>query len=254
MRENGDRVAQGRDILIVHTSDVHVDHEYTARTNGGDGAAPLARVLDAAREIQADMVLLVGDTFDCHKVRLDLVARVGDLIRAAQVPVILLPGNHDPAVEDALWHAGGLTGIDNLHILGVTHPETVHFGPLDVEVWGRPHRDYGDMIPLETVPARRARWNIAMAHGHYDPVPDRSIRPRASWLIGDAEIEASGADYLALGHWNRAVKVGAGAVPAYYSGSPDYARTVNVVRLKPTGGVAVDRHAIAWPESQGHED
>ena len=240
-------MAQDRDIVIVHTSDVHVDHEYTARMHGGDGAAPLARVLEAARTLAADMVLLCGDTFDCHKVKLDVVARVGDLVRAAEVPVILLPGNHDPAVDDALWHAGGLTEIANLHILGVTHPEAVHFAGLDVEVWGRPHRDYGDMIPLETVPPRRARWHIAMAHGHYDPLPDRSIRPRASWLIGDAEIEASGADYLALGHWNRAVKVGVGAVPAYYSGSPDYARTVNVVRLGPAGGVEVARHPIDMP-------
>ena len=241
-------MTRSKDILIVHTSDVHVDHEYTARTNGGDGAAPLARVLDAARELNADMVLLVGDTFDCHKVPLDLVARVGRLVRDAGIPVVLLPGNHDPAVEDALWHPGGLTGIENLHILGVTHPETVHFSDLDLEVWGRPHRDYGDMIPLETVPPRKSRWNIALAHGHYDPVPDRSIRPRASWLIGDDEIDATGADYLALGHWNRAVKVGIGSVPAYYSGSPDYARTINTIRLRSTGEVAVDRHPIAWPD------
>ena len=241
--------AKDRDILIVHTSDVHVDHEYTARTNGGDGAAPLARVLDAARALDADMVLLCGDTFDCHKIPLDLVARVGNLVREAGIPVVLLPGNHDPAVEDALWHRPALAEVANLHILGVTHPEGVHFTDLDLEVWGRPHRDYGDMIPLEHVRERRARWHIGMAHGHYDPVPDRSYRPRASWLIGDDEIEATGADYLALGHWNRWVKVGAGSVPAYYSGSPDYAKSVNVVRLKPSGEVAVDRHAIDWPDT-----
>ena len=51
------------------------------------------------------------------------------------------------------------------------------------------------------------------------------------WLISNAEIEATEADYLALGHWNRAVQVGTGKVPAYYSGSPDLAKTVNVVRL-----------------------
>ena len=54
---------------------------------------------------------------------------------------------------------------------------------------------------------------------------------RPSWLIGDDEIAATGADYVALGHWNRAVRVGNGKVPAYYSGSPEYAGTINVVRL-----------------------
>ena len=235
-----------RDIVVVHTSDVHVDHEYSARQNNGDGAKPLAVVLRAAREVKADVVLLCGDTFDCHNIPVALVQRVADMVRAVEIPVVLLPGNHDPAIDEAIWGPGGLTAVENMHILGVTHDEAVVFDRLGLEVWGRPHRDYGDMNPLETVPARRARWRIAIAHGHYDPVPDRSKRPRASWLIGDDEITASGADYLALGHWNRAIKVGAGPVPAYYSGSPDYAQTVNVVRLRTHGAVDVERHPLDW--------
>jgi len=115
------------------------------------------------------------------------------------------------------------------------------FPHLSLEVWGRPHRDYDDMIPFEIVRARRTRWVIAMAHGHYQPAPDRSVGPRPSWLIGDAEIAATGADYVALGHWNRAVRVGNGIVPAYYSGSPEYSGAVNVVRLSETDGVTVTR-------------
>ena len=245
-------MTEGRDIIIVHTSDVHVDNDYTARAHGGDGATPLVRVLDAARDLNADMVLLCGDTFDCHKIPKFLVERVGQLIREASVPVVLLPGNHDPAVEDALWLTPALAEVENLHVLGVRHEEAAHFADLDLEVWGRAHRDYGDMIPFETIRPRRARWHVAMAHGHYVPVPDRSTRPRASWLIGDEEIKATGADYLALGHWNRAVQVGCGAVPAFYSGSPDYARTVNVVRLRASGEVAVERHDLHWPEPREH--
>ena len=238
-----------KDIVIVHTSDVHVDHEYTARQNGGDGAAPVRYVMNAAREVGADLVLLCGDTFDCHKVPLPLVARVGDLIREAAIPTILLPGNHDPAheAEFSVWEPGGLTAVENLHILGVTHDEAVHFPHLDLEVWGRPHRDWGDMNPLETARARSTRWQIAMAHGHYDPIPDRAVWPRASWLIGDDEIAATGADYLALGHWNRNIRVGSGPVQAWYSGSPDYARTVNVVRFGQNGEVTVERHPLDIP-------
>jgi DNA repair exonuclease SbcCD nuclease subunit len=237
-----------KEIVIVHTSDVHVDHEYTARQNGGDGAMPVVKVLEAAKEVGADVVLLCGDTFDNHKVPLGLVARVAELVREAGIPTVILPGNHDPAMEGAVWHPGGLTAVEHLHIIGVTHDEAVHFPHLDLEVWGRPHRDWGDMEPLESVRARSTRWQIAMAHGHYDPEADRSVRPRASWLINDEEITATGADYLALGHWNRYIKVGAGPVPAYYSGSPDYAKTVNVVRFKHNGEVSVDRHPLNWPD------
>ena len=71
--------------------------------------------------------------------------------------------------------------------------------------------------------------------------------PRPSWLISNADIEAARADYLALGHWNRAARVGTRVtVPAYYSGSPDLAKTVNVVRLRGNGAVEVMRETIKW--------
>ncbi len=230
-----------RDIVVVHSSDLHVDHDYTARLHGGDGTAGLGCVLGAARDLSADVVLLAGDTFDSHRVPQNLIEQAAAVIAAAALPVVILPGNHDPAIASAIYRDGALAAVKNLHVIGVTHDDAIAFPDLSLEVWGRPHRDYDDMIPFETVRARRSRWLIAMAHGHYEPNPDRSIGPRPSWLIGDDEIAATGADYVALGHWNRAVRVGNGVVPAYYSGSPEYAGTVNVVRLSDTGGVTVTR-------------
>ena len=224
-----------RDIVVVHSSDLHVDHDYTARLHGGDGAAGLRCVLDAARAMGADVVLLAGDTFDSHRVPQDLVERAGMVIADSGLPVVILPGNHDPAIATGVYRSPALTAVKNLHVLGVTHDEAVNFPDLSLEVWGRPHRDYDDMIPFETARLRATRWLVAMGHGHYEPKPDRSIGPRPSWLIGDDEIAATGADYVALGHWNRAVRVGNGVVPAYYSGSPEYAGTINVVRLGPSG-------------------
>jgi DNA repair exonuclease SbcCD nuclease subunit len=189
--------------------------------------------------MSADVVLLAGDTFDCHRLPEDLLDRAATVIAAAGLPVVLLPGNHDPAVSDAVFHHRALAAVENLHVLGIAHEEAIVFPELELEIWGRPHRDYLDMIPFETVRPRSTRWQIAMAHGHYVPAPDRSIRLRPSWLIGDDELAATGADYVALGHWNRAVKVGNGAVAAYYSGSPEYVGAVNVVRLTKAGAVEV---------------
>jgi DNA repair exonuclease SbcCD nuclease subunit len=230
-----------RDIVVVHSSDLHVDHDYTARLHGGDGTAGLGCVLAAARDLAADVVLLAGDTFDSHRVPQNLIEQAAAVIGASALPIVILPGNHDPATASAIYRDGALKAVKNLHVIGVTHDDTIAFPDLALEVWGRPHRDYDDMIPFETVRARQTRWLIAMAHGHYEPNPDRSIGPRPSWLIGDDDIAATGADYVALGHWNRAVRVGNGAVPAYYSGSPEYAGTVNVVRLSEAGGVTVTR-------------
>ena len=231
--------APSRDIVLVHSSDLHMDHDYTARLHGGDGTAGLSGVLSAARAAAADVVVLAGDTFDCHRLPTDLLERAAAIISAAALPVVLLPGNHDPAVPDAVYHGGALSAVDNLHVLGVTHDEAVLFADLGLEIWGRAHRDYGDVIPFEWLRPRSTRWQIAMAHGHYVPLPDRTSRLRPSWLIGDNELAATGADYIALGHWNRPAKVG--TVAAYYSGSPEYAGTVNVVQLCADGKVAVTR-------------
>jgi DNA repair exonuclease SbcCD nuclease subunit len=233
--------ARDRDIVVVHSSDLHLDHEYTARLHGGDGTAGLAGVLRAAHGAGADVLVLAGDTFDCHRLPADLLDRAAAVISAAALPVVVLPGNHDPAVPDAVYHHRTLAAVENLHVLGVTQGDAIAFPDFGLEIWGRPHRDYADMIPLETPRPRTSRWQIAVAHGHYMPVPDRSIRLRPSWLIGDAELAATAADYVALGHWNRAAKVGNGGIAAYYSGSPEYAGTVNVVRLGAGGEVAVTR-------------
>jgi DNA repair exonuclease SbcCD nuclease subunit len=231
-----------RDIVVVHSSDLHMDHDYTARLHGGDGTAGLSSVLSAARSAGADIVVLAGDTFDCHRVPPVLLERAAALISAAGLPVVLLPGNHDPVVADAVYHHQALARLDNLHVLGITHEEAVTFADIDLEIWGRAHRDYGDMMPFERLRPRSTRWQIAVAHGHYVPVPDRAARLRPSWLIGDDDLKAAAADYIALGHWNRAAKVG--TVAAYYSGSPEYAGTINVVRLSAGGDIAVTRVAL----------
>jgi len=233
-----------RDVTVVHSSDLHVDHDYTARLHGGDGAAGLACVLDAARALSADVVILAGDTFDSHRVPDSLIERAATVIAGAALPVVVLPGNHDPAIGTAVYRGSALAAVSNLHVLGVTHEDAVVFPDFSLEIWGRAHRDYDDMIPFETARRpwpRRTRWQIAMGHGHYEPAVDRSVGPRPSWLISDAEIAATGADYVALGHWNRAVRVGNGTVPAYYSGSPEYSGTVNVVHLSASNGVTVTR-------------
>ncbi len=233
-----------RDIIVVHSSDLHIDHDYTARLHGGDGTAGLATVLSAARAAAADVVILAGDTFDSHRVPQDLIGRAASVMADAALPIVVLPGNHDPAVSEAVYRGSMLAAVKNLYVIGVTHEEAVIFDALSLEIWGRAHRDYGDMIPLDTArprPARRTRWQIAVAHGHYESAPNRSVGPRPSWLIGDDEIAATHADYVALGHWNRAMRVGNGAVPAFYSGSPEYAGTINVVRLSEAQGVNVSR-------------
>lgn len=241
--------APQRDVTVVHSSDVHVDHGTEQRLFGNDGVGALRAVLAAAKRLGADVTLLAGDTFEHNRLPAELLARAEALLADATMPVVILPGNHDPLTPDSVFARSGIAGLPLVHVLGITHAHAVLFPDLQLEIWGHAHHDYVDMDPLRLPRPRRSFWQIAVAHGHYDPIPDRSTRIRPSWLFGDDEIAATGADYVALGHWNRAIRVGNGPVAAYYSGSPDLTGAVNLVRLSSAGTVTVTREALE-PEAQ----
>jgi len=232
------------DLLLVHSSDLHVDDE-TAATKHTDGIANLVAVLTAAHAANADIVLLAGDTFDNNRVPVPVLGRVAQLLADAGRPVVILPGNHDPALPNSVFVRGGLAAVPNVTVLGITHDEAVDFPHHDLEIWGHAHRDYENMAPLRGPRPRSTRWQIAMAHGHYEPPHNLATPLRPSWLFSDDAIAATAADYLALGHWDRHERVGDGTVPAYYSGSPDLAKTVNLIRLTATGEVLVSREPLS---------
>jgi len=225
---------------LVHSSDVHIDD--------GRGTAGLEAVLATARELRADIVLLAGDTFESNQLNAAVVDAAGHILAEAAMPIVVLPGNHDPALPDSVFIRHGLGHIPNVSILGVTDDEAVRFPAYDLEIWGHAHRDYFDMAPLRGPRPRSTRWQVAMAHGHYEPPETRANPLRPSWIFSDEEIAATRADYLALGHWDRPMCVGNGVVPAFYSGSPGLAGTVNLVRLTAGGEVVVTREPLACQE------
>jgi DNA repair exonuclease SbcCD nuclease subunit len=232
------------EIVLVHSSDLHVDEDRAAGSRDGEGTATLRTVLATAQALRADAVLLAGDTFENNQLSLAILDRAQRLLAETGMPVVILPGNHDPALAQSVFVRGGLGELPNVNILGVTHDESVSFPAFDLEIWGYAHRDYFNMAPLRGPRQRSTRWQVAMAHGHYEPPETRANPLRPSWVFGDEEIAATGADYLALGHWDRPMRVGIGAVPAYYSGSPELAQTVNMVRLTASGEVLVTRERL----------
>jgi DNA repair exonuclease SbcCD nuclease subunit len=232
------------EIVLVHSSDLHVDEDRAAGLRDGEGTATLRTVLATAQALRADAVLLAGDTFENNQLSLAILDRAGRMLAEASFPIVILPGNHDPAFVDSVFVRGGLGELPNVNILGVTHDEAVSFPAFDLEIWGYAHRDYFNMVPLRGPRQRSTDWQVAMAHGHYEPPETRANPLRPSWVFGDEEIAATAADYLALGHWDRPMRVGNGAVPAYYSGSPELAQTVNMVRLTASGEVVVTRERL----------
>jgi DNA repair exonuclease SbcCD nuclease subunit len=238
------RASETVDAVLVHSSDLHVDDTDVDAIDGYHGLVGLQAVLATAASVRADVLMLAGDTFESHRVSPAVLRHTAALLADAPMPIVLLPGNHDSIVPDCMFRRAGLTALANVHVLGVTHPDAVRFPALDLEICGCAHRGFDDMPPLAPARPRTTRWQIVMAHGHYVPPHDWASESHRSWRISDAALAATQADYVALGHWDRAAQVGDGGVAAHYSGSPDLARTVNVVRLDPRSGVAVSRQTL----------
>jgi DNA repair exonuclease SbcCD nuclease subunit len=224
---------------IIHSSDLHLGTDDSF--SDSDRLAVLPKVLTAANELNADIVLLAGDTFDNHRQPIELLERAALMMRDYGKRIVILPGNHDPLTPDSVYRRGGLAEIANVSILGLNTDDTVTFNELELEIWGRAHVDYMDMSPLANPKPRSMRWHLAAAHGHYVDEPRDPNRMIGSWLIHREEILATAADYVALGHWNQSTSVGNGQVIAHYSGSPEYTGTVNVVQLKRDGSLDVGK-------------
>ncbi len=243
--QNAAAVAGGRPVVLVHSSDLHIDNDIRpGKYNGLEG---LRYVLAAGDAVNADVVLLAGDTFDNGRVDEAIASQAGAILAEARRPVVMLPGNHDPALPDGIFHRSGILGLERAMVIGHTHPESILLETLDLEILGRPHRSYNDMPPLPPVPPRRTRWQVVIAHGHYVPADEWIEQSHRSWRISDDDLSATPVDYIAMGHWDRNEAVGVGSMQAHYSGAPDLAQTVNVVRLCPRQGVTVDRHPLGMP-------
>ena len=201
------------EVVVVHSSDLHLgtDDSFSDR----DRLAVLPKVLSAATEVTADVVLLAGDSFDNHRQPVELLERAAQILGEYGKPVVILPGNHDPLTPDSVYRRGGLGEVSNVRILGLNAGNAVLFPEYDLEIWGHAHFDYTDMSPLANPRPRTTRWQLAAAHGHYVDEARDPNRMIGSWLIHREELLATGADYVALGHWNQCIPVGNGDVHAH---------------------------------------
>jgi DNA repair exonuclease SbcCD nuclease subunit len=222
-----------RKIRIIHTSDTHLGDDW----DPASAQHALSAVVDGVHALRGDALLIAGDVFDNARIA-DSVLEffVGEIARA-EVPAVILPGNHDLYDASSLYHRAPFADRpDNLHIISGTRGQTLTFPHLDLEVWGRAMDSHTPAFrPLAGIPAHRnGHWRVAVAHGHFhypDDTEERSspIRPH--------EISEAPCDYIALGHWERFEDVSQNDVTAFYSGSPMGASTtrgnvaVNVVDL-----------------------
>jgi len=214
-------------VRLLHTADVHLDAPH--RSLGERGADLRARTWEAwertietALERQAQLAIVAGDLFDSRDPAPQTLDRalggIERLARAAPpIEVVLLPGTHDCWAQAGLWDAPRIRALpENVHVLRGPATETVDLPHLDAAVHGCAHRcDVRDQRPLCDLRADPERAiNIGVAHASLErgDIADGA-------LFSARELEASGMDYVALGHWHSWQEVSSGGVAALLPGS-----------------------------------
>jgi 3',5'-cyclic AMP phosphodiesterase CpdA len=87
----------------------------TARAAWVMTARPASRRAGDRGALRADVVLLAGDTFENNQLSAAILDGAGRLLAEAGMPIVILPGNHDPALPNSVYVRGGFAGSRMSH-------------------------------------------------------------------------------------------------------------------------------------------
>jgi DNA repair exonuclease SbcCD nuclease subunit len=215
-----------RRLRILQTSDVHLgprSREPNGLLHHDECICPIEVLGHLAHEHRVDVVLIVGDLFEHARVSHQLVTDTFERLSRIEAEIALLPGNHDVYDETNVYRRQR-DEVDRAGVRFFDDPQgqSFDFAGGALRVWARAMDDHSPRFaPLGDPPARPDDgWYIAAAHGHFvASVADDAHR---SSRITPADIDATRADYVALGHWHVTTDLATRGVatPAWYSGAP----------------------------------
>ncbi|HSG39769.1 MAG TPA: DNA repair exonuclease, partial [Thermoanaerobaculia bacterium] len=219
-------------LRLLHTADWHLGKRFPAFPEDAQKKLSrarmdvVARILEEARRRSVHAVLCAGDLFDDPTPSPDFwegLAKVLNEHSTPDVPVFLVPGNHDPLLPESVWSAG--------HPFRARLPRWVHVVDRDdfehaltpeAVLYARPCRSKAGQNDLAmALPARQpgdSRLRIGCVHGcTFDIDGYQTNFP----IRHDAAVQR-GLDYLAIGdtHSFRDVTPNLPA-PTVYPGTPE---------------------------------
>jgi DNA repair exonuclease SbcCD nuclease subunit len=206
---------------ILHTSDVQLDAPFHFL---GDKGAPhrqqlrqtFQRIVDLAIDGRFDLLLIAGDLFNDNRPHQDTLDFVASQLARLDIPVCILPGNHDCYDSTSVYRKARFPG--NV-VVFAEQPTIREFAELDVAIYGSAIlSSQSRLSPLRGLTRRGTMsWHVAMAHGNLVR-PDIADPPRPIRL---EEIYTSGMHYVAMGDWHAYADYSQGGVKAFYSGAPE---------------------------------
>ena len=233
---------------FLHVADLHIGKRVHERPMLDEQEHAFDQLISIAEDQRVDAVLVAGDVFDRpnpSSVALELSERFLASFVRRNIPVFVIPGNHDSAQQVA--YCSTITDAAGLHVArpyrghiatfsleDADGPVCVHLlpfvRPLDVRV-AFPQREaeiktHHDAVrvALEEHPLEQGVRHVLVAHQFVTAMgidPERCESETMSSLGGLDNVDASlfdAFDYVALGHLHGPQRVGRNAVR--YAGSP----------------------------------
>lgn len=176
-----------------------------------------------AQETACAFIVVAGDIFESNFVNPRTVSRTMDALKGCNMPIFLLPANHDPLDAASVYHSTHFKACKPEHVTVLSPGETHRVGD-HTEVVGAtwtskrmPRNPLAELLEtLEPVP--ETHYRIIVAHGaagSLSPTPDLTEVPMEASLRAMSEDKLH---YLALGDRHSKTKL---HERIWFSGSPE---------------------------------
>jgi DNA repair exonuclease SbcCD nuclease subunit len=213
---------------FIHTADFQIGKPYNwangraQRTLKERRERAIEQMGEVAAERNADFIVVAGDFFDANTIEDDVITRACRRLSSVDVPVYILPGNHDFAAGPASVYErstferhqpGHVTVLDSDEPQAVGDGEAVLL-PAPIRrrnELGDPTSHFGSDLGREEAPDA---IRVGVAHGGVVDFEGGE----ASSRIDPERVEAAELDYLALGDWHGKKEV---RDRVWYSGTPE---------------------------------
>lgn len=206
-------------VKIIHTADCHLGSGRASVKNGKKELKDtFFRILNICRCEQVDFLLIAGDLFDNPFIDRETAGEIADgFSRLDGTYVIIVSGNHDCACADSVYDTFPFP--ENVKLF-TSRLEYCDFPDKNTRIYGAGFgtaHEQSSMLSGFSAP-KADTINIGIMHGEVTNSTESCLYNP----ISDAQIAASGFDYLALGHIHKRSEISKlGSTFYAYCGCPD---------------------------------
>ncbi len=207
-------------LRLLHFADLHLDRSFASERLYGVGAqrrredlrSALQRIVERARQAQADLITCGGDLFEHDHVTRETASFILQTLGEAGLPVLIAPGHADPAVPSSPYRY--LRWPENVRV--ATHEELRPYRYKNFQIWtaGFMRPDMPD-APLRDFPRRDEGAHLLLLHASDMSQVPQGVTPYKPIL--PAQVVEAGFKHALLGHYHDATT----GESITYPGSPE---------------------------------